>query len=127
MMTASPAPIAGRGPIAGYGPGSFRTGGVQHRGSILILPQGVLPWTAAAAADITPQSLSAVLAADTPLGFLLLGTGAAQIFPGADVYGALAAAGLSLEVMDTGAACRTYNLLLAEERSFAAALLAMPG
>lgn len=127
MVTAPSQPIAGRGPITGYGPGSFRTGSVQHRGSILILPQGVLPWAASVPADITPQSLAEVLAAGASLGFLLLGTGAAQIFPSGEVRAALASAGLALEVMDTGAACRTYNLLLAEERSFAAALLAMPG
>ncbi len=60
------------------------------------------------------------------VAFLLLGTGAAQIFPDPPLREAFAKAGIGLEAMDTGAACRTYNVLLSEERVFAAALIAMP-
>ena len=58
--------------------------------------------------------------------FLLLGTGAIQIFPDPAIRAAFAAAGVGIEAMDTGAACRTYNILAAEGRHVVAALLVEP-
>jgi uncharacterized protein len=118
--------LTGRPPISGYGRGAFRLGGLEHRGSLLILPGGVYPWAAAQAADVTEEALRPVLDEGVSFGFLLLGTGPAQIFPSPALRKTFAAAGLGLEAMDTGAACRTYNVLLAEERIFAAALIALP-
>lgn len=117
--------LAGRAPIAGYGRGLFRTGGVEHRGSLLILPEGTFPWPVTSGEGLTPDDFAAVLAQGLGLGFLLLGTGATQIFPDPALRAAFAAAGLGLEAMDTGAACRTYNVLLGEERVFATALIAI--
>jgi uncharacterized protein len=117
--------ITGRAPISAYGRGGFRIGGKEHRGSILILPQGVYSWSAADAAAISPDLLSPVLEQGAPLGFLILGTGASQVFPSGELRERCADAGLGLDAMDTGAACRTYNVLLAEERVFAAALIAI--
>lgn len=117
--------FAGRAPISGYGKGVFRTGGVQHHGSLLILPEGTYAWAVASAAELSLDSLALALNAPSP-GFLLLGTGAAQVFPDPALRDAFTAAGLGLEAMDTGAACRTYNVLLGEERAFAAALIALP-
>ncbi len=114
-----------RAPISGYGRGGFRVGGVEHRGSILILPQGVYPWTIADATNLSADALSTVLEQGAPLSFLILGTGASQVFPSQELRDAFAGAGLGLDAMDTGAACRTYNVLLAEERVFAAALVAI--
>ena len=123
----APAPLlAGRAPISGYGRGLFRTGGVQHQGSLLILPDGTFAWDVASADGLSVESFAAVLARGASLGFLLLGTGATQIFPDPAIRAAFASAGLGLEAMDTGAACRTYNVLLGEERVFAAALIAIP-
>jgi uncharacterized protein len=118
--------LAGRPPIAGYGAGLFRIGGIEHHGSLIILPRGVFDWPGAATANLPEEALSPVLAEAAGLGFLLLGTGVRQIFPGPALRAAFAKAGLGLEAMDTGAACRTYNVLLSEERVFAAALIAMP-
>lgn len=117
--------LTGRAPISGYGRGGFRIGGIEHRGSVLILPAGVYPWAITDAAALSTDALASVLEQGAPLGFLILGTGATQLFPGAALRNAFAAAGLGLDAMDTGAACRTYNVLLAEERVFAAALIAM--
>ena len=125
MADATP-PLAARGSIAGYGRGMFRTGGLEHRGSLLILPGGVYPWPVSTFADVTLESLAAVLAEASAIGFLLLGTGAAQHFPDPALRAAFTAAGLGLDAMDTGAACRTYNLLFDEGRAFAAALIALP-
>ncbi|WP_088343715.1 MULTISPECIES: Mth938-like domain-containing protein [Rhodomicrobium] len=118
--------IDGRAPLAGYGRGWFRIGTIEHRGSLLVLPQGVYGWPVDDPAAITEASLREVLDMRGAAGFLLLGTGAAQVFPDRALRQTFAAAGLGLEAMDTGAACRTYNVLLAEERVFAAALIAMP-
>lgn len=115
-----------RAPIDAYGRGTFRIGGLQHRGSLLILPDGVFAWPVTNADGVTEESLAPVLDSGSSLGFMLLGTGASQIFPDAQLRGAFAAAGLGLDAMDSGAACRTYNILLAEQRIFAAALIAFP-
>ncbi len=124
-MELPPPLLTGRPPISGYGRGRFRLGGIEHSGSLLILPGGVYPWPVSDASAVSEDMLSPVLTEGAPLSFLLLGTGAAQIFPDRPLRKAFAAAGLGLEPMDTGAACRTYNVLLAEERVFAAALVAL--
>ncbi len=117
--------LAGRAPISGYGRGLFRTGGIEHRGSLLILPDATFPWHVSTADALSMDDLAPILELGAPLGFLLLGTGATQVFPDPSIRAAFAAAGLGLEAMDTGAACRTYNVLLGEERVFAAALIAI--
>jgi uncharacterized protein len=118
--------LSGRPPMSGYGSCVFRIGGIEHRGSVMILPRGVFDWPAADASALTEGALSPVLREGATVGFLLLGTGAAQIFPSRPLREAFAKAGIGLEAMDTGAACRTYNVLLSEGRVFAAALIAMP-
>lgn len=126
MTGERPAPLlAGRAPVTGYGRGLFRTGGLEHRGSLIILPDATLPWDVASADGLMADHLEPILALGPAIGFLLLGTGRAQIFPSPELRAAFAKAGLGLEAMDTGAACRTYNVLLGEERVFAAALIAI--
>jgi uncharacterized protein len=121
----SPAPLlSGRPPISGYGPGRFRLGGNTHEGSLLILPDGVYAWSVSDASQISRESLQPVLTYQPLPDFLVLGTGSAQLFPDRELRQAFAEAGIGLEAMDTGAAARTYNVLLAEERIFAAALIA---
>ncbi len=115
-----------RTPIDGYGCGVFRLGGIEHRGSLIILPDGVFSWEVSAFDGITVEGLAPLLNAAAGLPFILLGTGNEQIFPGAGIRDAFAAPGIGLEVMDTGAACRTYNVLLGEGRLFATALIALP-
>lgn len=120
-----PAPLlTGRPPISGYGRGRFRLGGLEHEGSLLILPDGVYPWPVSDPSDISDEALRPVLSHDPVLDFLILGTGKAQLFPDKDLRRIFADAGVGLEAMDSGAAARTYNVLLAEERVFAAALVA---
>lgn len=117
--------LTGRVPISGYGRGGFRIGGKDHRGSILILPQGVYSWAAGDAEGLSEEAFKPVLEQGAALGFLILGTGVSQVFPSPELRACFAGAGLGLDAMDTGAACRTYNILLAEERIFAAALIAI--
>jgi uncharacterized protein len=115
----------GRAPIDAYGNGGFRFAGMSHRGSILCLPSSILAWDAATIADFTPALIAVLQEEGAISGVLLLGTGRSPVFPDPQVLSAFRAAGLWLEVMDTGAAARTYNVLLAEERDVSAALLAV--
>lgn len=114
----------GRAPIDAYGNGGFRFADMSHRGSLLLLPSGIYGWDVAGPADLTLAALAPVLAARDSFEFLLLGTGLAQVFAAADIRRAFDDAGLGLEIMSTGAAARTYNVLLAEKRAVAAALVA---
>jgi len=122
----NPAPhYPGRAPIDSYGNGGFRFAGMSHRGSILCLPSGVHAWAPLTMNEVTPESLAPVLAERGEASLLLLGTGARQIFPTRELRRSLEAAGIALEAMATGAAARTYNVLLAEGRQVGAALLAV--
>jgi uncharacterized protein len=123
-MTSAPARYPGIAPIEAYGKGGFRFAGMSHRGSILCLPSGIYAWEPAVPLDVA--SLGAALAEKDWIGLLVVGTGARQDLPPADVRRAFAEAGVALEFMDTGAACRTYNVLLAEGRPAGAALIAAP-
>lgn len=117
--------LPGLWPIDGYGAGGFQFGGMSHRGSILALPSGIRIWAAASPADITPDSLAAVFAEDKGLiEHLLVGTGDNLRPLSQATREALRAAGIRAEPMATGAAARTYNILLGERRRVAAALLA---
>jgi uncharacterized protein len=122
-MNAAPARFPGRAPIEAYGNGGFRFAGMSHRGSILCLPSGIHGWEPADPLDL--PSLAPALAEKDALELLIVGTGARQQFPSAEVRRAFVEAAVTLEAMDTGAACRTYNVLLAEGRSVGAALVAV--
>ena len=111
--------------ITGYGPGLFRIAGVAHGGSVLVLPDRTLPWAVKDFAEIDMAGLAPVLSQNPSIDVLLLGCGPTMQLPSRDLRGALRAQGIVLEPMDTGAACRTYNVLLAEERRVAAALIAV--
>jgi uncharacterized protein len=124
-MTAATARYPGRAPIDAYGNGGFRFAEMSHRGSILCLPSGIHAWPPAGADEIDAASLAPVLAEKDALDLLLLGTGPRQQLPSGALRRAFTEAGIGLEAMDTGAACRTYNVLLAEGRPVAAALIAV--
>jgi uncharacterized protein len=116
-----------RAGIDAYGNGGFRFAGMSHRGSLLILADGTHAWTlaeATTAADFNAP-LSALLDRLEEPQFLLLGTGRKQIFPSATLRATFLERRIGLDVMDTGAACRTFNVLLAEGRPVMAALVAV--
>lgn len=102
---------------------AFAGGEVRHTGAALILPDGVFAWPVSGPDTLTPDDLAPAMSAAPDIDFILLGTGAAQVFPAPNVHAACVEAGLGLEVMATGPACRTLHVLLAEERQFAAALM----
>ena len=108
--------------FTGYGSGYVMVNNQRIEKSVVVLPDRIISdWTATTFETLAPEHL-AVLAG---LGceIILLGTGALLRFPRPEILGALEQSGVGLEVMDVQAACRTYNILLAEERSVAAALL----
>ncbi|HRD75171.1 MAG TPA: MTH938/NDUFAF3 family protein [Hyphomicrobiaceae bacterium] len=113
----------GQAPIDAYGNGGFRFAGMSHRGAILCLPSAILVWRPSAVDDIGEPDLAAVLAEPRAVKHLLIGTGLRFALPPRAILRRLADAGIGAEPMDTGAACRTYNILLSERRPVAAALL----
>ncbi len=125
-MSERPAFYPGRAPIEAYGNGGFRFAGMSHRGSLLILPSGISAWGVTDMEQLTLDDLLPVLAEDQRPELLLLGTGRSPARPSQLIRSAFADAGVGLEPMDTGAAARTYNVLLAEGRAVGAALIAVP-
>ncbi|MEX0852575.1 MAG: MTH938/NDUFAF3 family protein [Bauldia sp.] len=115
----------GRAPIEAYGNGGFRFAGMSHRGGLMCLPSGIHGWAAPAPDAIDEASLAGVFAEAGANGILLVGTGR-EIAPlGQQVRQRCRAEGIVAEAMSTGAAVRTFNVLLAEERAVAAALIAV--
>lgn len=122
-----PARFPGRAPIDSYGDGGFRFAEMSHRGSILALPSGIQAWSVTEAGRIGPEALAPVLAEAAKIDVLLIGTGESFAALDAAARRALAEAGLAPELMSTGAAVRTYNVLVSEGRAVAAALIAVGG
>ena len=112
-------------PIEAYGNGGFRFADMSHRGSLLLLPTGIFGWDVASAEALDVSDFARVLSGEPRIEFLLLGTGERQVRPARAIRDAFSAAGIGLDPMDTGAAVRTYNVLLAERRLFGAALIAV--
>lgn len=111
-------------PVRSYRPGGFVFAhGFHYEGPVLILPDGVYAWPVQGEDPVGGDGLDALLDMISGLDFLVLGTGRTQVFPEPELRARFFEAGLGLEVMATDAACRTYNVLLEEERQFAAALI----
>ena len=98
---------------------------MSHRGSILALPSGMQAWPVTDADGITPETLAAVLREAAAVDVLLIGTGQSFATLPPDTHRALVQAGLAPELMATGSAVRTYNVLVSESRAVAAALIAV--
>lgn len=124
-MGQTPPVRAGRRLIDGYGGGGFRVAGETRRGPVLILPDRTIPWAVTDITGLTAESLAPVSESGPMVEILLIGCGkSAAMIPPA-LRQALREKGVVIDAMDTGAACRTYNVLLAEERRVAAALIAV--
>jgi len=108
--------------VSAWAPGEIRVGPHRFRHSVVLKP-GIdpLPWPVTTPAALTAESLA--LALDLEPDVLLLGTGTALRFPDPAIYAHVLARGVGMEVMDTGAACRTYNILVAEDRPVVAAII----
>lgn len=107
--------------FTGYGEGFVQLNGERRESSLLVLPERVMAWPPASFEALAEAHFA--LIAELQPEIVLLGTGARLRFPHPRLTESLARAGIGLEVMDVQAACRTYNILMAEERVVAAALL----
>jgi uncharacterized protein len=108
--------------IRAYQPGSIQINEQILQKSLIVMANQLIPnWTPQTFAELTNEHLSIILELHPDI--LLLGTGSISQFPEAALYGNLINAGIGVEIMDTHAACRTYNALTAENRNVAAALI----
>lgn len=134
-MDVTPLIPEGRQIVQGYADGHFKVSQVVFDGPVLVMPERTevwpIGWTSGAdeaalleALDLA--SLEALFQAEGTFDILLIGCGRKQVFIRPDLRRSIRERGPVVEMMDTGAACRTYNLLLAEERRVAAALLPIP-
>jgi uncharacterized protein len=115
----------GRAGIDAYGNGGFRFADMSHRGSILCLPSGIHGWDVSEAQPLDKSLFEKVLAEAGDIEFLLVGTGTSIRPLPADLKAALRDMNVSSDPMSTGAAVRTFNVMLAESRAVAAALIAV--
>jgi len=107
--------------VVGYSDAEVRLRERTVTASALITPASVAAWPVDSVEALKVEHLKPVLALGASV--VLLATGARQRFPDRAVLAAAAAAGIGLEVMDVGAACRTYNVLVAEDRAVALAVI----
>lgn len=114
-----------RATIESYGDGGFRFAHLSHLGSLLVLPSGMHPWPTNSLAKANIKDFALVLAEKHNIDFLLLGTGETMTPPPEKLLSALAKEGVQVDWMATGSAVRTYNIVLAEKRRVAAALIAV--
>ena len=113
----------GTAPIESYGKGGFRFAGMSHRGSLLCLPDGIWAWPVSAVEQVSEEALAPLLARAAELDFVILGCGRDPWPP--DLRVRFRETHLSFDAMTTGAAVRTYNILVGERRRVAAALIAV--
>lgn len=108
--------------IRSYSTGELRVGERVFHRSCILTPDAIFPdWRPTKVEEIVESDLQELLALKPEL--VLLGTGDRQRFPSVQIRGAFVRAGVGLETMDLGAACRTFNVLVQEERRVCAALL----
>jgi len=111
--------------INGYGDGGFRIAGTRYEGSVLIFPDRTFAWPVTALEEVDADALAEVPRAEPAVEILLLGMGPQIRRVADDLRRAMKAHGIVVEGLDTGAAARTYNVLMGESRRVAAALIAV--
>lgn len=130
MVDITPAVAEQRQLIQRYGDGGFRIAGIDYTGSVLIEAERTHPWPIVDPTAVTLESLAPItqsFGAQMVGGMvMLLGTGAEPAIIDRGLRAELRALGIGLEVMGAGAACRTFNVLLAEDRAVMAAMIAVP-
>ena len=114
-------PGEGQQLFSGYGAGYVAVNAVRYEQSVLVTPEAVVEWPVHEFDALTASDF-AFIGEQRP-EVVILGTGAAQRFPPRELARALAASGAGVEIMDSKAACRTYNFLVAEGRKVIAAIL----
>ena len=111
--------------VQSYGTGRFKVSRIEYQGSIIVLPGRTLSWDIAMHDEINIKNLAAVLEEEPRIEILLIGCGQMMQLLPRELTDACRRKGLAFDAMDTGAACRTYNILAAEGRRVAAGLVAL--
>lgn len=114
-------PGAGLQLFSGYGGGYVAINNTRHESCVVVTPQEVRRWTVGDFASLTADDFGFI--AELQPEIVIFGTGALQRFPHPQLARSLAARGTGIEVMDSRAACRTFNILAAEGRKVVAAIL----
>ncbi|POF29394.1 Mth938-like domain-containing protein [Roseibium marinum] len=115
----------GRAPLDAYGNGGFRFAKMSHQGALLCVPSGIYGWDLTDPSEFSRQAFSKVFEEMADIEVLLVGTGMDLVPLAADLKDKFREVGILADPMSTGAAVRTYNVLLSEDRAVAAALLAV--
>lgn len=115
----------GRVPLDAYGDGGFRFADMSHRGSLLCVPSGIYGWNVDGTNALSREAFSRVFEEQEDIEVLLIGTGADLKPLPVELRTAFREAGILADPMSTGAAVRTYNVLLSDDRAVAAALIAV--
>lgn len=115
----------GRAPIDAYGNGGFRFAQMSHRGSLLCLPSGIYGWDGTEEAPFSGERFSKIFEEADEIRFLLVGTGKRITRLPPALAEKMRRSGISCDPMSTGAAVRTFNIMLSEGRPVAAALVAV--
>ena len=119
----SPVDFEGRNIIQSYGNGKFQISDKKYDHSVLVFPDQIIPWSPIDTNNLIVDDFKKVLTVGPIVELLLLGCGKTTWFLSLPLRDELKEMGLVLEPMDTGAACRTFNVLLGEDRRIAAALM----
>ena len=123
-ISRAPLPHATNRPkIQKYGAGRFTVSGQVFTGGVLVLPTQTLAWPATDLATLSEESISLLISHHANIDVCLLGCGPRTLPLPSALRARFKTVGLRVDVMDTGSACRTYNVLMSEERAVAAALM----
>ena len=107
--------------FSGYGPGYVAVNNVRYDRCVVVTPQKVMEWAVSGFETLTAADFGFV--AELKPEIVIFGTGATQRFPRPELVRSLATIGAGVEVMDSRAACRTYNIVASEGRKVVAAIL----
>jgi len=124
-LTADAPHLPSPAPIDAYGKGGFRFAGMSHRGSLLCLPDGIWAWPVKGVAELTMAMLEPVFARALALDVFLIGAGRDPWGLPEHLRAQFRELSISVDAMTTGAAVRTYNILLAEDRRVGAGIIAV--
>ena len=122
-MDVTPLIREGQQIIQSYADGQFKISGKIYEGAVLVAPSGTQAWEAGDFDGLTPEDFKSLIDKADEIDVLLIGSGENFQFIDKGLQSQLSESGLPSDVMDTGAACRTYNVLMAEGRRVVAALL----
>ena len=118
-------PIGGLQLVQSYGEGGFRVSGRRYEGSIIVIADKTVSWPVQAFSDASLSNLTPIIEAEPPVELLIIGSGTTFALAPVTLREVLKSKKIGVETMDTGAACRTYNVLAGEGRRVTAALVAV--